>query len=268
MTAAVDADGLDRRFAAATRIVREAGALARRHFQDVRGLPIRSKGLQDVVSEADVETETLIRARLRESFPQDGFLGEESGAAEADGRATWVVDPIDGTQAYLLGMTSWCVSIAFVLDGVATLGLVFDPMADELFAARRGFGATLNGRPIRPVQEARLSQGMVSVGYPKRMRPRDVMPVLEGLLAAGGMFHRNGSGALSLCYVACGRLLGYVEAHMHPWDCLAAIVVVAESGGRVSDYLTGDALARGNRIVAAAPGVYDELVRLLDLSND
>jgi myo-inositol-1(or 4)-monophosphatase len=174
------------------------------------------------------------------------------------------VDPIDGTQPFVNGLRSWCVSIAYVYDGRVEFGLVFNPAADELFVGGRSCGASRNGRAITPSTATSLSEGVTYLGASPRVGPEQVVPVLERLLRANGMFVRGGSGALGLCDVACGRLLGYVEAHINAWDCLGAVGVLEGAGCRVSEFLVGDALLRGNRIVAGPPAVYDQLESLLD----
>lgn len=244
------------RLAAAAAVAREAGALALRRFRARDRLAIERKGLQDLVSEADREVEALIRGRLGALFPEDGFLGEEGGHARR-GAATWVVDPIDGTWCFLNGIGAWCVSLAAVRDGRIELGVVLDPCAGELFAARAGGGATLDGAPIRVADAASLADGTLGVGFSHRSRPEDVAPIFGRLLEAGGMYHRHGSGALALAWVACGRLIGYLEPHMNSWDALAGLLLVEEAGGRVLDFLAGDGLLAGNRVLATAPGVHE-----------
>jgi myo-inositol-1(or 4)-monophosphatase len=252
------------RYEAAKAIIHDAGALAKSYFDRLSTLTVKSKGPQDVVSEADLEVELMIKKRIADAFPGDAFFGEETGASEIAGaRGIWVVDPIDGTQPFVSGMTSWCVSIAFLLDGRLRFGLVYNPVEEELFAGADGEAATLNGAPISLHRGQSLKDGIVSVGYSTRVKPEVVLGALSRLLHAGGMFHRNGSGALCLCYVACGRVLGYVEPHINAWDCLGAIAVIQAAGGRVNDYLTGDALRSGNRIVAAPPAVFDALDAVL-----
>jgi myo-inositol-1(or 4)-monophosphatase len=255
---------VDARFVVAGDLIREAGALALRYFNNIAALKIVSKGPQDMASQADLETEILIRDRLKQHFPHDAFFGEETGASDLDGAAgIWVVDPIDGTQPFVSSLPTWCVSIAFVAGGVTEIGMVFAPVSDELFVARRGAGASLNGRPIQPHTGKTLQDGIVSVGYSPRVGPAQILPVLQRLLAAGGMFHRNGSGTLSLCYVGCGRLLGYVEPHINSWDCLAALLVITEAGGQTNDFLAGEALLNGNRVVAGPPAVFAALQAVL-----
>jgi myo-inositol-1(or 4)-monophosphatase len=252
------------RFDFARQLIVEAGTLAHSYFKRLETLTIKSKGVQDMASEADLDTEMLIKQRLAAAFPQDAFLGEETGATAVAGKAgIWVVDPIDGTQPFVSGMSSWCVSIAYVQEGVLQFGLVYSPAQNELFLGGRGIPATLNGREIGPHKGLALTDGIVSVGYSLRIPPDVALGILGRLLHQGGMFHRNGSGALGLCYVACGRLLGYVEGHINSWDCLGAIAVIEAAGGRTNDWLVGDALTKGNRIVAGPPAVFDQLEALM-----
>jgi myo-inositol-1(or 4)-monophosphatase len=256
-------DHLAVRHAFAIDLIREAGALAAGYFADIASLTVKNKGPQDLVSEADHNTEVLIRDGLLARFPEDGFFGEETGPNDIDATSgVWVVDPIDGTQPFLSGMADWCVSIAFIVGRTMEIGLVFDPIANELFSARRGHGATLNDRPIHVAKATTFGDGIVSVGYSLRTKADDVLAMMGRLLHSGGMYQRNGSGALSLCYVGCGRLIGYVEKHINSWDCLAALLIIQEAGGEINDFLVGDALRAGNRVVAGPPALFPALVGL------
>ena len=256
-------DELAERYEAGREVALRAGALAAEYAGRVAELEVRSKGVQDVVTEADLEVELLIKRELAR-FSADCFLGEETGAGEVtDAAGIWVVDPIDGTQPFVSGLASWCVSIAYVRGGVLQFGFVHNPPLHELFEGGRGRPGLLNGRAHAPPAGQALTDGIVSVGYSPRVGADDILPVFERLLRQGGMFYRNGSGALSLCYVACGRLLGYVEPHINSWDCLGAIAVIDAAGGRTNDYLRDDALLRGNRIVAGPPAVYEALDAVL-----
>jgi myo-inositol-1(or 4)-monophosphatase len=255
---------LDARHAVAREVIGEAGELAHGYFRRLGSLQVGMKGVQDVITEADVAVEELIRSRLGERFPEDAFVGEETArTAPAGGQGAWVVDPIDGTQPFVTGMKAWCVSVAFVAGGELQFGLVFSPADDELFAGGRGRPATLNGEPVQMHPGRALTDGIVAVGYSPRIGAADILPVFERLLTAGGMYYRNGSGALMLCYVACGRLLGYVEPQINSWDCLGGIAVVLAAGGRTNDYLSGDALLSGNRLAAGPPAVFDALDEVL-----
>lgn len=252
----------DKRLQFACSTAREAGALALRYFSDLGSLTVRSKGVQDMATEADVNTEAVIRKALASSYPDDAFLGEESSDdfAISDVPGTWIVDPIDGTQPFICGMRTWCISIAYYAENSVQLGVVYDPSNDEMFAAVKGQGATLNGRPMQVADVASVADGLVSVGYSTRVTPEDTLGPLTRLLQAQGMYHRSGSGALSLAYVAAGRLAGYFEPHMCAWDLAAGELLVNEAGGRSNDCLPdAQALIDGSLIVAAAAGIYDEL---------
>lgn len=252
------------RYDAALTVVREAGAVALAHYRNLGSLTVESKGVQDPVSEADRETEQVIKERMAALFPDDAFVGEETGADRVDpSRGTWVVDPIDGTQPFLLGLPTWCVSMAYVEDDDVQVGVIYNPVTDDLYSARRGAGAWLNDRPMAVSTAQRINEGLTGMGCSARTSPADLGHIAEHLRAAGGMYHRIGSGALTLSYVAAGQLIGYVEMHINAWDCLAAILLVEEAGGRVSPFLAEHGVTGGGRIVAGAPGVYDELVGLL-----
>jgi myo-inositol-1(or 4)-monophosphatase len=208
----------------------------------------------------------LIKERLLAAYPDDSYLGEETGHVKgSDDSGIWVVDPIDGTQPFLSGLSSWCVSIGYAHANQVQFGLVNNPAARELFSGGVARPAQLNDRPIAPREARSLTDGLTFLGCNPRLRPEQVVPVLDRLLQAGGMFFRNGSGALGLCDVACGRLLGYIEAHINAWDCLGAIAVCTSAGVRVSDYLADDTLLRGGPIVAGTPQLFDQLVTVLGL---
>jgi len=257
---------IDERFEFACATIKEAGALALGYFENFETLEVRSKGVQDMASAADVATEKLIERAVASSFGNDAFLGEESADSFVlqPGKGTWIIDPIDGTQPFVSGIASWCVSIAFVADNRIQLGTVYDPNCDELFAAKLGGGATMNGRTIKASTATSLLDGLVSVGYSNRVKPEDTLGPLTRLMNANGMYHRSGSGALSLAYVAAGRLIGYFEPHMNSWDFAASALIIREAGGVINDCLPDEqTMIKGGLVLAAAPAVYDELTRVL-----
>ena len=154
-------------------------------------------------------------------------------------------------------MPLWCVSIAYVRQGRIEVGVIYDPNADELFAARHGQGAFCGEARISCSAADSLTQGTVGIGYSTRTSAATAVDSIRRLLDAGGIYQRNGSGALMLAYVGAGRLLGYLEAHINAWDCLAGILLVREAGGWTNDFLANDGLRHGNPVIAAAPGVTD-----------
>jgi len=149
-------ESIQNRFHAVQVLVRDAGLYALQWFRKLDSLKTEKKGPQDLVSKADREVEKMIRERLQTLFPEDGFLGEESGTRNLDAEGIWIVDPIDGTSCFLNGLSSWCVSIAFVVKNQIEIGLIYAPCTDELFASQRGTGATLNGKPMKPSKALHL----------------------------------------------------------------------------------------------------------------
>jgi myo-inositol-1(or 4)-monophosphatase len=245
-------------------LIREAGALAMRYFREGATLEVFAKqNAQDVVSAADREVEQLIWSRIHAAFPEDGMIGEEFGRRVGRSGWDWVVDPIDGTSCFVHGLRSWCVSIAVRYDGATALGLIFDPNSDELFAAIRSGGATLNGRPIAVDGVGRLDTGLIGLGVSHRAPSNATAGVVLRLLEAGGIFIRSGSGALMLAHVACGRLIGYYEAHINVWDCLAGLLIITEAGGWAADFPGHDQLLAGGPVMAAAPQVRADLLRIV-----
>ena len=247
------------RLAAAAAVAREAGTLGLRYFRNLEALEVESKGPQDIVSAADRAVEDLVRLRLAALFPDDAVLGEEGGLEGQGREGTWVVDPIDGTWCFLNGIGAWCVALAYVRGGRIEIGVIYDPNAGELFAARAGHGATLDGRPIKVAAVTSLTQGTVSVGHSNRVSPEATVAAIDRLLQAGGMFHRHGSGALGLAWTACGRLIGYVEPHMNSWDAVAGLLLIAEAGGYTNDFLADDGLLKGNAVLGCPPALRDTL---------
>lgn len=243
-----------------------AGELAMKYFSNLESLTVHSKGVQDMASDADIETELLIRNEIAKQYAEDAFLGEESTELylATAGKGAWIVDPIDGTQPFVNGIRSWCISIAYFDAGQVRIGVIYDPTTKELFAAQHGQGSTLNGKTIKASAATSVMDGLVSVGYSSRVAPQDTLRPLERLLHAKGMYHRSGSGALSLAYVAAGRLIGYFEPHMNSWDFAAGILLIKEAGGETNNCLQNEVdLLRGGMVIAACAGVYAELVALV-----
>ena len=256
---------LPHRAALAEAVARDAASLALDMFHGRGGLKVEVKAAQDYVSEADRAVERRVRDRLAALFPGEPILGEEGGADPGDLDAgAWVIDPIDGTWCFLNGIQSFCVSLAYVADGAILVGVIVDPCAGETFVAYQGGGATLNGAPIRVADVDRLDAGSIAIGASRRTQACEVVPVIGALMDEGGLYHRHGSGALGLAWTACGRLIGYVEAHMNSWDCLAGLVLVREAGGRTNDFLAGNGLRDGNPVLAGPLGVWPHLVRLTE----
>ncbi len=251
------------RYDFALTLIREAGALAQFYFDNRDALTVTSKGLQDMASQADLECELLIKNRLAKAFPEDAFLGEETGAtAFTPNQGIWVVDPIDGTQPFISGLSAWCVSIAFIIGRDIQFGLVFAPARGELFTGGISIPAALNGKPISGHSAKSLAEGIVATGFSPRLGANTFIPLFAEILSVGGVFYREGSGALALCYVACGRLNGFIEQHINSWDCLGAIAVLRAAGLQSSDFLAHDGLTKGGHLIAGNKDTFGQLTEI------
>ena len=250
---------------------REAGRVLGERFGRA-SLEVTHKGDIDLVTESDLAAERLIVERIRSHYPRHAILAEESGASEqvggGAGEYKWIIDPLDGTTNYAHGYPCYCVSIALERAGVLLLGVIHDPTRDETFAAERGAGATLNGRRIRVSEINDLNEAMLCTGYPYDVRGRDnfVRNFKNFILHAQGV-RRDGSAALDLAYVACGRFDGFWEEGLRPWDVAAGAVIVEEAGGRVSRYDDAPYDIYTPPIMASNGLVHEAMMRVLALRD-
>ncbi len=247
---------LDRRLRTAAAITRDAGKLALDHFHRRDRLEIEHKGLQDLVSLADRETEDVIREGLQRSFPDDAIIGEEGGteAAAADG-PLWIIDPIDGTMNFLRGVPYWSVAVALVVDRKLTIGITYDPVHDELFTASRGNGAFRNGQPIRVSETDDPKQAVIGATFSFKMSIDAYGKLLQAVLSAGADHRRLGSTALMMAHVADGRLDACATLLCNSWDVIGGLMLVEEAGGVASDFQDGAALDEPNRCYGTTPGL-------------
>ena len=225
-------------------ISREAGALLREFYR--RGVRTEYKGDVDLVTEADRASEKLIVERLHAAFPGHGVYGEEGTRAGLDREYRWYVDPLDGTTNFAHGFPVFCVvlgcerrvpGLVAAADGEMVAGVIYDPLRDEMFSAARGEGAWLNGKPMRVSRNGKLQESLIATGFPshKRHRSPNAHFYQEFTLRSHGV-RRAGSAALDLAYVAAGRLDGYWEFKLNPWDTSAGFLLVEEAGGRITRF--------------------------------
>ncbi|MFK7791938.1 MAG: inositol monophosphatase [Devosiaceae bacterium] len=241
----------------ASKLAQEAGQLALDYYNKRDSLEIETKASAlDLVSIADRAVEDMICARIRAEFADDAILGEEGGASQGSSGYTWIIDPIDGTVPFLMGLPHWCVVIAVAKGPETLLGVIDVPCIEEHFAARAGHGATLNGKVLKLDASKKIDQVLVAVGASDRSDPGPVVEIIGGLMAKGAMYYRNGSGANMLANVAAGRLGGYVEPDMNPWDSVAGLLMITEAGGSIFPYPADQALGL---TMGAAPGVWEDL---------
>mgnify|MGYP003624365839 CR=1 FL=1 len=255
---------IDSRLEIAKSIATQAGELALGFFQDIGALVIESKGVQDMVSNADKDVETFVRAQLKTHFPDDGIVGEEHASVTGTSGYTWVIDPIDGTANFVNNIPAWCVILACVHDDETIIGVIYEPCYKELFWGAKGAGSFVNDRAMKVAQSAGFHDGNFAVGMSGRTESSMIVNFITKLTDKGGLFFRNASGGLSLAYVAAGRLIGYAEPHMNAWDCLAGQLLIAEAGGSVEQQSADDMLASGGRVVTSMPLIFDDLVAMSD----
>ncbi|HEX5078675.1 MAG TPA: inositol monophosphatase [Geminicoccaceae bacterium] len=259
-------DPLDLRLLAACAIAREAGQLARDYFLRRHELEIEYKGQQDLVSVADRSVEEVIRGRLSHAFPDDDLIGEEGGYAnDRGGDQVWIIDPIDGTSNFLRGVPYWSVAIAYVVRGRTELGVTYDPLHDELFAARRGQGASRNGCAIRVSGRTDPGRSAIGAAYSFKAPTEAYLSLTDGLLRAGLDHRRLGSSALMLCHTADGRLDGVTMIYCQAWDVVGGLLLVEEAGGIASDFLRDAGLTVAGPAFAGTPALGPLLERLTGL---
>ena len=248
----------------AIRAARAAGAHIVRHLDRLDAVAYSVKGPNDLVSQVDHEAERKIIGVVRKAYPSHAILAEESGASGKD-EFEWIIDPLDGTMNFLHGFPHFAVSVAVRRRGVLDQGVVFDPVRQELFAASRGAGARVDDRRIRVGRRQSLKGALLGTGFPfKNIDQLDrYLDTLRALTPKSGGIRRAGSAALDLAYVAAGRLDGFWEFGLSPWDFAAGVLLVREAGGLITDAAGGDALFESGDIVAGNPKVLAGLLRVL-----
>ncbi|GAA0705976.1 inositol monophosphatase family protein [Dokdonella soli] len=248
----------------AVRAARAAGQIILRYMNRLDSLDVIEKQRHDYVSEVDKLAEAEIIRELKRAYPRDATLGEESGQS-GNSRNVWVIDPLDGTHNYLRGFPHFSVSIGLLENGEPTLGVVYDPLRDELFTADKGNGAYLNDRRIRVGKRDGLGGALLVTGFPYRQRRHleAQLGMTRALLAEAEDVRRTGSAALDLAYVAAGRLDGFYEIGLMPWDMAAACVLVREAGGRYCNFTGQDGLPESGNLVAGNVSVVNAMVKAI-----
>jgi myo-inositol-1(or 4)-monophosphatase len=254
----------------ASEIACEGGARLREFF--AQGVETEYKGDVDVVTVADRAVEKLIRTRLGEVFPDHGIYGEEGTREGLDREFRWYVDPLDGTTNFAHGFPQFCVSMGLEQrpagigpdqDGTLVAGVIYDPLRDELFVAEKGKGAYLNGKPMHSSAIGRLAEALLATGFPSRKRHAspNIHFYQEFTLRSHGV-RRAGSAALDLAYVAAGRMEGFWEFNLNPWDTAAGILLVEEAGGQVTDFSGKPYRIDSREILASNSKIHPELLAL------
>lgn len=252
----------------AVKAARAAGALINRASLDVEALRVGTKQANDFVTEVDHAAEAAIIDTLLGAYPDHGIWAEESGRREGKGRGkghVWIIDPLDGTTNFIHGFPVYCVSIALMVDGRLEQAVVYDPTRNDLFTASKGRGAYLNDRRIRVAKRTRLSDCLLSTGFP--FRPGDAydtyLKMLGEMLPRVAGVRRPGSAALDLAYVAAGFADGFFELGLSPWDVAAGALLVTEAGGLVGNFTGEPDFLETRECMAGNPRIYGQLVGLL-----
>jgi len=226
---------------------------------------VMEKGRFDWVTSVDRASEEAIIRVIRKSFPKHTIKAEESAPKTQAAAYQWVIDPLDGTVNFIHSFPMFCVSIALMREGKLEVGVIYDPVRKELFTARRGHGARLNGRRIQVDGRPTLKGALLATGFPFRAQEQ-LDPYLESfrrILLKTGSVRRAGSAALDLAYTACGRFTGFWELALSPWDMAAGVLLVQEAGGKVSDFFGKNSYLDRGHVVAANPAIHRELVAVL-----
>ena len=250
----------------ALRAARNAGRIILRAMDRVDTLTIEEKGRNDLVSEIDRQAEDVIVETILRVYPEHGVLGEEHGERAPDAEYTWVIDPLDGTTNFLHGIPHFCTSIAVTRGAALLHGVVVDHVRNEEFTASRGAGALRNGRRIRVASRDRLDDAVVGGGLPFASVAAHLdaySHVLRDFMGRCRTLRRQGAAALDLAYVAAGRLDGFFEIGLKPWDMAAGAVIVREAGGFVGDAAGGDRFMATGNVVAANPKVFRDMLRVI-----
>jgi myo-inositol-1(or 4)-monophosphatase len=246
------------------RAARRAGDLIVRSMSRLDSVKIDTKGRNDFVSDIDRQAEADIIATIRRAHPDHAFLAEESGRT-GESEYVWIIDPLDGTTNFLHGFPTFAVSIAVEHRGRLQHAVVYDPLRQELFTASRGDGAQLDGKKIRVSTQRGLEGSLIGTGFPYRMAAAhidDYLAILKVVMNIAAGVRRPGAASLDLAYVAAGRMDGFWEFGLAPWDTAAGTLLIQEAGGRVGKP-TGDEYSLGPNIVAGNPKVYEELLAAL-----
>jgi myo-inositol-1(or 4)-monophosphatase len=230
------------------------------------GVRVDKKGPIDLVTEVDLEIERMFRALVAERFPGHDVLAEEQGLASTGSRHRWVFDPLDGTTNFAHGVPIFCASLALEIDGEAVVGAVYDPNRRELFTAEAGLGAWMNGQPLRTSANATVLESMLVTGFPYHVQedPGELLRVFGQVLRHARAVRRLGSAAIDMCWVAAGRMEGFWEASLKPWDTRAAALIVEEAGGRVTGMDGGKWDPYEGPIVATNGHIHEELLKIIE----
>jgi myo-inositol-1(or 4)-monophosphatase len=252
---------------AAEEASRMAGEMLRQNIDS--GREIVYKGAVNLVTDFDKRSQELILSHLYFQFPEHDFLAEEDLFRQGGSDFRWIIDPIDGTTNYAHNFPIFCVSIALEWKKKVMCGVIYDPMREEMFSAISGDGATINGHRIRTSTNSDLDKSLLATGFPYDVRESEVNNIdhFANFATRVQAIRRCGSAALDLCYVACGRFDGFWELKLSPWDVAAGVLIVEESGGRVTGFKGEPANIYGKDLLASNGLIHDQMIQILKLGK-
>lgn len=249
----------------AVNAARLAGDVIVRHIEQIDRIKVTAKNSNEYFTEVDVKAEQLIIKTILKAYPEHGIIAEESGTHNPDAESVWIIDPLDGTTNFLHGFPFYSISIAHRVKNRIEHAVVYDPLRHECFSASRGRGAQLNDRRIRVSKQTQLNAALLGTGFPARnlTLAQRYLPTFEAMVGKCAGMRRTGSAALDLAYVACGRLDGFWEFGLRPWDIAAASLIIREAGGLISDLQGGEDYLNQGDVVAGTPKVFKALLQTL-----
>ena len=247
----------------ATRAAYQAGRILNSHFGKIEH--ITKKGVIDLVTEADTASEAVIIKTIKEAYPEHAIMAEESGVHHGRDGGRWIIDPLDGTTNFAHNLNFFCVSIAFSHNDELLVGLVLNPADGELYLAAKNQGATLNKHPIHVSKTADIGESLLATGFPYdvRQRTRPLLARLRQCLLSSQGIRRLGAAALDLCYVAAGRMEGFWEEGLKPWDMAAGALIVQEAGGKVTDFNDRPFHLDQKEMLASNGLIHNDMLKLL-----
>lgn len=248
-----------------------AAQIAGKYIQDslTQLATVDEKGRADLVTNVDKTSENIIMEQIQEHYPDHSILAEESGESQKDEGTLWVIDPLDGTSNFVHGYPKYAVSIAVQVDGETQIGIVYDPWGEELFSAMRGEGAYLNQTPIQVSKTTALDQSLLGTGLPYEISERwyRTFDLFKLFYARTHGVRRDGSAALDLCYVASGRLDGFWEYDLHPWDVAAGLLIAKEAGGVTTNFSDKESSLYDTEFLATNGRIHEQMLEIIKLAG-
>jgi myo-inositol-1(or 4)-monophosphatase len=247
------------------RLIRRTGEFAVEEFNHFSTDRIEYKGHNNPFTYVDVTAESMLKAGCKRLIPLSGFINEETDNEESENGFTWVIDPIDGTSNFMNGIPHFAISIALQYENETILGYIYEPVPQNLFRAQRGKGATLNGKSITVNPHPKMNEGLVATGFPYIgfTWQKEYMKIVARMLDEAHGLRRMGSAALDLAYVACGKLIGFFEYDLNPWDVAAGALLVTEAGGQVTAWDGGDEFIHRRQILATNGKIHHQMQEIL-----